>query len=1060
MIYDFGFMIFGEPKSIRVLFMIVKGAILFPRMYLKSLEIHGFKSFAAKTELNFLPPRNHRQSITAIVGPNGSGKSNIVDAIRWALGEQSMKMLRGKKSEDVIFVGSENKSKLGLAAVTLTIDNSDQRAPVPYHELVITRRLYRSGESEYLLNHEPTRLFDIELLLARAGSSLDSYSIIGQGMIDRIILQTPVERLTFFDEASGIKELQLKRHQAALKLARSTEHMREAELVLSEVTPRLKSLSRQVKKLEERDRLAEELRTLQEQYYMSLWTDYERERQEVAREQGRVAANRNEVEGKLRSAQEELSVLANPERSGVRAAEAAYHRAAKERTARLRERAIAAAVASAGLAASGQTDLAARADAVSALRSRQMDIDRDLTAAEANANALGESRERAEKRWHECREEINRVRTHISAIEDEWRARPGDDGEVSPGRGVESLLAAREKFPGLIGPVYQLGRVAPEYQLALSVAAGGHLSSLVVSDDRVAERCIQKLRDERLGVATFLPQNRLTPRALSADIEGVLRSAGVRGLASDFIEYGSDVATAFSYLFGQTVVVESLAAALRLTSAGLGASGSGQARTLHAGTARMVTLDGDLIERGGVMKGGYRKVGGLAFSDRSRLHGSVHGKQAGQELIAQKQKFRQLEEGLEEHRRTREKALVAAEVAGHALAQVRRQKEEIISELRALAPAAADGANESHPRGAEADLRRLDNELLTLADREAAAEAELIVAQKEETKRRERAFTLQDMTRQLQRSLDSATSRVNECDVALAKIQTRQEDMAAELARELNTTPDTLARRGVSPLSATDAPQVEAEIQKRKYQMTLIGGIEPDVASEYAETKSRHEWLTSQLTDLTAAVHDLTALIAELDRMMRQKRRESFEQIRKYFQKYFTELFGGGVAEVAEVYEDEDELIEEGVILPSDSNSQDEKSKVKSQKPVPSRVEGTKVLIGLDVTARPPGKKITHLSALSGGERTLSAIALICAVLRVNPSPFVILDEVEAALDETNTLRFTQILRDLSAVSQFILITHNRATMHAADALYGVTLGPDGASRLMSVRLESVGATA
>ena len=279
-------------------------------MYLKSIDLHGFKSFANKTTITFVPPTKDKHSVTAIVGPNGSGKSNISDAIRWVMGEQSMKQLRGKKSADIIFAGSEAKGQMSTASVSLTIDNSDGRADVDYEELVLTRRLYRTGESEYLINGNSVRLMDVQLLLAKAQFGQGAYGIIGQGMIDRLVLQSNEERKAFFDEAAGIKEFQIKRRHAWLKLVKSKEHLEQADALLHEIAPRLKSLSRQVKKLEQRQTVERELRCAQESYYATVWTQTDTQLTSFTAELDTVTTAYTKTNEQLVGIQNELAVLA------------------------------------------------------------------------------------------------------------------------------------------------------------------------------------------------------------------------------------------------------------------------------------------------------------------------------------------------------------------------------------------------------------------------------------------------------------------------------------------------------------------------------------------------------------------------------------------------------------------------------------------------------------------------------------------------------------------------------------------------------------------------------
>ena len=352
-----------------------------------------------------------------------------------------------------------------------------------------------------------------------------------------------------------------------------------------------------------------------------------------------------------------------------------------------------------------------------------------------------------------------------------------------------------------------------------------------------------------------------------------------------------------------------------------------------------------------------------------------------------------------------------------------------------------------------------ESEIEAKASEVKAAAERLEQFQEEEEAKRGRVFALQEAMQNEQSALNTLTRERSDKQIAVARLETRQEDLANECYQELRATIESIReRRSVAaPLSELDAVQVK--IQKLKYQLTLIGGIDGEVMEEYQATKTRHDDLSGQLEDLGKALNDLEKLVVELDEIMRSRRAAGFKEIQREFRRYFTLLFEGGKADLAEVYgEEEIEEMRNGEMTKLRNNGSIE-GNGQGEADEKNRKPGKKILTGIEVTACPPGKKISQVQALSGGERTLTAIALVCAILHINPPPFVVLDEVEAALDEPNTLRFTRILKELAKQSQFIIITHNRATMHAADALYGVTMGGDGMSRLLSVKLAEAAAT-
>lgn len=1005
-------------------------------MHLKSIEIQGFKSFANKTVLTFLPPAHDRHSITAIVGPNGSGKSNVADAIRWVMGEQSMKMLRGKKSEDIIFAGSAAKGKMGMASVTLTIDNSDKAVPLEYDELVLTRRVYREGDSEYLINGNSVRLLDVQLLLAKAQFGQGSYSIVGQGMIDRMLLQSPQERKSFFDDASGIKELHIKRHQAALKLARTREHVTQGEALMNEVVPRLKTLSRQVKKLEERQEVELRLRELREQYYTTLWQHNETERVGLETELKAIQAEYAALNETLATVQAELAELARAASQQERfdTLNTEYRNVMKQKHDLERERAMLQGRMQAEYVKGGKQNLGWIEQKLQTLKEDFSSVEGDIRALETSQQQVTETIRQHEAELQQLtirRVELNNrirvIETRLMDVKHEQQL-----FQAFGFRAVQSILDHKNQFGSVYGVVAQLGRVAEKFHIALDVAAGAHVSSLVVGDDQVAEHCIQYLREKQLGIATFLPLNKIRPR-LPISLQQFLGQSGVEGRAVDLVTYDKKFEDIFSFIFGNTLVVDTISSA----------------RKIGVGQVRMVTLAGDLLETSGSMKGGFRKNKQQGFSFAFAGVETESGPdQATLEDIA---RLKQELDTVEKNLKTTETALQEAKGKGQVLAAeiglLTKKKHDVAREIASLEEEQRLQSMTSEEYGAvlkDIDAKRnaMDAEITAVDVQAKRVEAAIAELHAEEEQKKQRVFALQDTMQAAQGAVNVVSEKKNQRQIEMAKVETKMEDLANEVYADMQESIEAIVKRGVPVAAMTGLPDVQVEIQKLKYTLSLIGGIDEEVVKEYEETRSRHESLVSQLEDLTKALADLEVLIEELDTMMKKKRDRAFRQIKKEFERYFEVLFEGGSAELIEVYG------EEGATGEEDVDGEEVPEDTEQKKP-------KKVLVGIDVVAQPPGKKINNLQALSGGERTLTSIALISAILRVNPSPFVLLDEVEAALDEANTLRFNTILRELAAASQFILITHNRATMHVADVLYGVTMGADGMSQLVSVKMET-----
>lgn len=1008
-------------------------------MYVKRIEINGFKSFAHNTAIVFDPPKKGKQSVTAIVGPNGSGKSNVADAIRWVLGEQSMKHLRGKKSEDIIFAGSEGKGKMSLASVTLILDNSDGRAPIDFDELVIARKIYRSGDSEYLLNGKKVRLIDLQILLAQAQFGQGSYSVIGQGTIDRLLLQTPAERKSFFDEAVGIKEFQIKRHHAALKLNRTHENMTQADALLQEIEPRLRSLRRQVRKLEQRQTVEIQLRELQEQYYVTQHSDLSEQIDTLQSQYDVVNKDYTEIEQKLTIIQEELATLAQEKsrQEQFQTLQSEYQTLQQKKNNLERERAIVAGKLQTEFSKAGKQNVGWLEQKVSEFVESEKTLATEIKQEEEQRAHLDTKAKELSNKLDDLQHEKIVLTNKQSELERQLtELKQGRDSVSFEGlRAVNAILQqASGSFGGKVyGVIAQLARVDEKYRLALEVAAQSHLASIVVENEDVAQQCIAFLKKHQLGFATFLPLTKIRERFISQDIQEIARERGVYGLASQLVDFDSTFDHIFSYVFGSTLIVEDIDVA----------------REIGVGRVRMVTLEGDIMETSGSMKGGFRRRrrGALSFAGGTTQFGEHAVTQIEESLVENKSSIDKLEIDIETTRTALSTAQTDVQVIGQKIdllqqrhTQMSQEKSRLEQEL-SMYSLSGDEYNDmmgdfatqkdditAQIDGVQVELDDVNNKIESL--------------NKEEEEKRQRVFMLQDNMQTEQMALNKLGDKKHTLHVDITKLQTHQEDLEQEIFNELKEGIGLLKEKTVERIAAEDFEQTKIDIEKLKYKLSLIGGIDEEVMDEYHETKERYDTLSAELEDLQKASADLEKMITELDKIMKKKHKESFKKIKKEFARYFKLLFEGGEAELVEVYGDdkpEQEDTEDGF------ESEEEDVKPKRRK---------KILQGVEVYARPPGKKIKNITALSGGERTMTSIALLCAILHTNPAPFVLLDEVEAALDEANTQRFTRILTELAEQSQFIIITHNRVTMHAADVLYGVTMGNDGISKLVSVKLE------
>ncbi len=743
-------------------------------MHLTRLETQGFKTFAKKTIVDFSGPKKDLHALTVVVGPNGSGKSNLADAIRWCLGEQSMKQLRGKKTEDIIFSGAKGKTRSGFAEVTLVFDNSDKSMKVDYSEVNITRRLYRDGESEYLLNGKQARLADIQLLLAEAGIGQRSYTVIGQGMIDHVLTASPEERKVFFDDATGVRGFQIKRHQAMLKLRKSTENLIEVEMLLSEIEPRLRLLKRQVKRLEKREAIEAELHELQTRYFGTLWWNWQEDLK-------LVDSRFSQIDEKIQAKKNELKT--------------------------------------------GDEELLA--------------IEKDVTAGAQDGGAM-------------------------KAMQKNYRE-------------AQNNLRQAEQA------------------------------------DFAAER--------ELEMAKIRAQSSWAPLSLSEIIKEL----------DDIIRLDESV-----------------------------------------GLLKIVKMVQRLRER-------LTKPNPDDYQPDAKL------------LKAKKEAKAKVEEAFQK------------------LAQTEKELDDL---------------------------------------------------NKESKKPDTRIFEFQRKLRQLQTELHTLEQEQNVVNIEKARLETRLEGLEQEMTEELGERSQQI-KQNKPKERERNSDDSRSQMLRLKHQLELIGGIDEETIAEYKETEERFDFLSGQTTDLKAAIGSTEKIIDELDERIQTQSEKAFKTINEEFKKYFKVLFGGGDCSLIKLRESEMPTDEESRValdraMEEMAEERIEKQETEAEAALKRFKKRRDTVAGIDIQATPPGKKLKALNLLSGGERALTSIALLSAIMATNPSPFVVLDEVDAALDEANTVRFANILNELRKLTQFIVITHNRATMERADLLYGVTMGDDGVSNLLSVSLTDI----
>jgi len=1188
-------------------------------LYLKRLEILGFKSFAEKTELEFTP------GITAVVGPNGSGKSNVSDAIRWVLGEQSARALRGGSMADVIFAGSDGKRAMGFAEVSLVMDNSDGALPLDFTEVMITRRVDRSGEGEYFINQVPCRLKDVQELFLDTGVGKENYSIIGQGRIDEILSSKPEDRRALFEEAAGISRYKARKREAQRRLEETEQNLVRITDIIGELTNNMDALAQQAEKaslyteleaeltrldvgllarqlsavvarleeqraanaalaqkaaeIEQRMQAAEEAAEVARQLVAALDEELNvlsvrlteaasrQERAEgrlalagqqrqaleadlarVTRELEGLAAKLAQVDAELAGLREqeaaveqegrrladELAALEAACRSAEEASEAAQaevearkdrivailqleaekrngvqaaERAAEEAARRLMRLADERKRAEADAAETG-----ARSAALAAERA-ELQAQREAQAAEladltAQRQAADEELRSLQARHAELREQIQAASSRLSTIEE---LISGFEGYQ---RGPRTVLQGREKgapwAADVLGAVAEVVRTEPRFEKAIEVALGSAVQNLITATDAGAQRAIEHLKRSGAGRATFLPLNTIRPQGYRPEEEREFRGApGILGVALDLVRFEERFRPAIAALLGRTLIAETLDAALALGRK------TGQ-------RFRVVTLDGEVLAAGGAITGGsvagrgsgllarererdeltarlaalrkeleeVRRAYDEAAARRSALLGRIE--EVGARLRALEGRITQAEgdeqrladearrwaQVLETH--AQEAAVIEAEIqaAREGAARLRAELAELAAEREALEAEvrrlSAEGQQRDEVlaerrravtdvqvrmaglheqvRSLQAQRRRADAERQALESERAGREqersdlaarlegmvAELAAARAEaeeaaavrsalaaerdgaqgrKLSAQEQVNARERELRNLRRSLSDAQNRRQQGEVEEARLAQEQEGLVTRLAEQYELTAAEALPRA---LPEEETEFARTRIAALREQIRELGPVNLQAIEDYRTARERLDFLQAQEADLQEAKASLYRAIGELDKRIRTHFYESFQEIRQAFQQVFTELFEGGRADLRLV--DESDLLETGI----------------------------------EIIAQPPGKKAQPLSLLSGGERAMTAIALLFALLRVRPSPFVVLDEVEAALDEANVERFSRYLKNASQESQFICITHQRGTMEVADSLYGVTMEGTGVSRVVSVRLVDI----
>lgn len=1180
-------------------------------MYLKKLELQGFKSFADKTVLEFMP------GITTVIGPNGSGKSNISDAIRWVLGEQSMKSLRGSKTEDVIFAGTQNRKSLGFAEVSMVMNNSDQKLPIEYNEVTITRKLYRSGESGYYINKTPCRLKDVLELFMDTGIGKDGYSIIGQGKIDEILSNKSEERRHIFEEAAGIVKYRVRKAESEKKLEQTKLNLLRINDIISEIEANIEPTKIQAEKAKEYLRLRDELKSIEIGLFIHNINDYKKRIEEVINDQdiyntqlvreNERLSNIQELKEKLRASLDSITeqiekmqnlgfenekkkeqikadininlekinnnnanferlekeIIENDERLKVLEEEInqkndkktnltenkdKFVKELEEKEAELKKltdkmsekeldmetkkkkvedntdekyeisNAISTLKANVENSNSRKKVVEEEIDVnISELDSSRMqkseisqkfaEIEAKREKIKSDLNKIDEKRKESDAKLKEYDLKINQCESEIRMKDSRMKflieTEKEKEGYI---RSVKSILQDCEKDlslkKGVHGVIANLISVPKEYETAIEMCLGQSMQNIVTDTEEDAKKLVEHLRKFNLGRASFLPITSVKGKKL----DKIKSEKGVIGIASDLVKFDKKYEQIVLSLLGRTLIVDTMDNAIAI------------ARKNSYGF-RIVTLQGDVLNPSGAISGGSVSTKTVNILGRSREIEELKKTIAELEKKVEKLKKDKSEyessiedlleeiEGLENELKdieivyATEKQRVSS--IEEAVSKVEKRLEKLRDEKKSIEEqlkineqtqndlnekiSAIDEENKklseeieefsNHNKEtqtivddlnfditnlkisvssfdeSEASINeiveRINNDIENLKQSTENKKEQKIKLTEENDKLEELNIKLneeaenllkevsnsgtkveelkndritknqkleeaeENFTDQMEK-IDGLKEQVNKADIKKSKYEVELEQIISKMWEEYEITPNDPGEYE----EPKNVAEVQKQVNKIRGEMKDLGSVNIDSIEEYKKLKERYDFMNEQRLDLETTMAKLRNVITDMTTVMKKQFEDRFRVINKNFSEVFVELFGGGKAELK--LTDEDNILESGI----------------------------------EIEVQPPGKKLQNMMLLSGGERAFTAIALLFAILKINPAPFCVLDEIEAALDDVNVYRFAEYLKKFAQESQFLVITHRKGTMEAANTVYGITMQENGISKLLSLDLK------
>ena len=976
-------------------------------MYLKEIKISGFKSFADKINLNL------DDNITCIVGPNGSGKSNIIDAVKWVLGEQSIKNLRGSNNmTDVIFTGSKSRNPLNLASVSLIFDNSDSYLKVPFTEISITRKVYRSGENEYYLNNEKCRLKDINDLFLDSGMGKYAFNIISQGEVEKVVSDSPLDRRIIFEEAAGVLKYKKRKEEALKKLDKTNDNLNRVSDILNELETQITPLEEQSKKAKKHLDIKEKLESIE---VALIATDLDKLNLLYKKTNEQIEQLQNEiVELNTKSSDDDVSLVKKKEKLDNLKREMVvlnneYISLTKEEERINGERNIIKERSKYNADdIKVHENISNLQEDVLSLNNKVLSLKSDIDIIVNNFNNLNNEIEKINDELKEknnsyskIEQEIYLKQKEITNLEYKIKSLEGyilEGGSTNPN--VKRLLATKS-IKGIHNTIANLIETSDMYATALDIALGGSKDYVVVDSSEVAKTAINYLKENNFGRVTFYPLDVIKPRYIEEEIIRLLRKEeGFIDVFSNLVSYDDKYFNIINNRLGNILLVETLDNANELAK-----------KTKNKFV--IVTLAGEIINIGGSITGGSIKQKSI-ISEKHDL----------QNMITKKESLINEVTALEEKQNSFNSSL--KEIKENA---INKEKEKLIilEEINTK-----KDSYETSKKLLEQKTLELDNLKDLISDNISKEEEEItkkyfdVLNKKEELGKKVKVVTndkekLEQEIEKIQANFRLSSSNIHSKEQELKELEIKNTRMSVRMDTLLNTLSETyemtFEKARADYILEIDEEEARKKVNDYKKILKDIGEVNTSSIEEYDRVKKRYDFLTKQSDDLKQAITTLLSIIDELDEVMKTEFIKTFKEIEVEFDKVFKDLFGGGSAKLT--LTDKDNILETGI----------------------------------DINVTPPGKKVSAITLLSGGEKTLTAISLLFAILNIKKVPFCLFDEIEAALDEVNVSKVGEYCSKYAHRTQLIIITHKKKTMEYANTLYGITMQESGVSKLVSVKL-------